>query len=208
MPASQAGCEEEEEEEAGDTLPRAPSAGQVGREGCSSASGMVGPVGAGIWTGCSPGIGLGRGGLGSEWGALGSPGWKGRSGVPAPVVQFPFPPSRWTGGPTDPLAHVPLGPSGTFASPWSASLGPCLTPTPGGCSSRSAGAPVQCWGSSPGCCVQALVPDPKCPGCNGLRGPTASSSLCLPCPGLCSSMQCPPCVPSGLSTAHAAPRAS
>ena len=150
---------------------------------------------------------------GSKWGALGSPG--GRAGAGSQLRSFSpsSPPSRWTGGPTDPLAHVPLGPRGTFASPRPASLGPCLTPTPGDRRSGSVWAPVQCWGSSqdlshPGSCVQTLDPDPKCPGCNALHGPMASSSLCLLSPGLCSSSQCHLSVSSCLSTAHGSPRVS
>lgn len=153
---------------------------------------------------------------GSEWGALGSPGGGGgggRSRVPAPVIQSLFPPSRWTGGPTDPLAHVPLGPRGTFASARPANLGPHLTSTPGDRRSRSIWAPVQCWGSSqdlscPGCCVRALDPDPKRPGCNALHGPIASSSLYLLSPELCSSSQCPLRISSCLSMAHRSPHVS
>lgn len=158
----------------------------------------------------APGAGWSReGGLGASWGGGGG----GRGRVPAPVIQSLFPPFRWTGGPTDPLAHVPLGPRGTFASPQQASLGPCLTPTPGDRRSRSIRAPVQCCGSSqdlfcPGCCVQALDPDPKCPCCSAPHGPLAGSSLCLLSPGLCSSSRRPLCISSCLSVAHRSPRVS
>lgn len=88
MPASQAGCEEEE---AGDTLPRSPPDGQVGREGCSSASGMIGPVRGRDMDWLQP---RGSGWSTEGWeqvGGTGLPWGQGRSGVPAPVIQSLFP---------------------------------------------------------------------------------------------------------------------
>jgi len=78
MPAWQAGCEEEEEE-AG---VRSPPDRQVGREGCSSASGTVRPMHAGIRTGWSPTIRLERGGLGASGGQWAPPGARGQERGP------------------------------------------------------------------------------------------------------------------------------
>lgn len=136
MPAWQAGCREEEE--AGGRCPGSPR--QAGRQGgVQQSSGIARLSGAGIWTDCSPGIRLEQGGSGGHRAIRG---WgRRKKQVSAPVIQSLCRTHRCS-------LQLPFVPTGTFTSPQSVSLGPCLIPASCNHSSGGIWALVQCWGGS------------------------------------------------------------